>query len=148
MGNNQNTANILQGLNLIGGLVQSAMSAYSKMREEAKLAGIPDSELDAADARFMKRYADPLAGQGGADDPSTPPNPPPASGAKYDEATTGTMPSDDSLKVLGFAAGDRKFRRSPDSETGFPPEGWLILQAEGGMSNPSWPYFKPAGTIQ
>lgn len=75
-------------LQILGPLVARAYDAYNKARELAAQNGVSEADLTAADARFLKHYDDPLAGE--------PPvvNPGPVSGdpttAEYDTQAEAT----------------------------------------------------------
>ncbi len=94
-----NTADILKGLNLIGELALKAREAYEEHREIARKMGIPDSDLDAADARFAKVF----------DFSAKPDSPSPKTPGDYDVV----FPSkpDDS----DYSTGDRVFSNADGS---------------------------------
>lgn len=57
---NVNASDIINTLGLLAGVVGHAQEAYAAHRALAEKAGISKEDLDAADARFVKVYSDPL----------------------------------------------------------------------------------------
>lgn len=78
--------------------------------------------------------------------PTAPPVIAPAAGnASYNEPHVGPLPGDDALKALGYKTADRKFEAIDGGR-------YLVMDlvgapGTGGLSNPSWPGYAPAGAI-
>lgn len=54
MSEDQNAANIMQTVNIVGSLLLAAQSSYQQAREIAAKAGVSDEDLAAADARYAR----------------------------------------------------------------------------------------------
>lgn len=67
----------LKTLNTLGSLANRARKAFEEHRKAAEAVGVPRDMIEAATARLIKNYDDPLAGQPGVPEPAPAPVPVP-----------------------------------------------------------------------